>query len=222
MTWIGDNLDLIGTLTLDHLRQSAIAIVLSLLIAIPLGALAWRFRLIRGTLLTVTGLLYTLPSLALLVLLPTALGISILSELNLVVALVIYGVALLVRSVTEGLDAVDADVRLAAVAMGYGSLRRFLRVDLPLAGPVILAGLRVTSVSTIALATVGILVGTTNLGYLFTDGYGRRIVEEIVAGIVAVALLAVVVDVLLVLLGRLLLPWTARPTLARAAKAART
>lgn len=210
MTWVLENLDLIWALSLEHIRQSLIAIVLSFLIAIPLGAVAWRFRLVRGPLLTITGLLYTLPSLALLVLLPTALGISLLSELNLIIALVLYGVALMVRAVAEGLDSVDPDARLAAVAMGYGSARRFVRVDLPLAGPVILAGLRVTSVSTIALATVGILVGTTNLGYLFTNGYGRRIIEEILSGIVAVALIAVVVDVLLVLAGRIALPWTRR------------
>jgi osmoprotectant transport system permease protein len=172
---------------------------------------AWRYRLVRGTLITLTGLLYTIPSLALLILLPAVFGYSILSESNLIIALIIYGVALLVRAVADGLDSVDADTRLAATAMGYGAFRRFWAVDFPLAGPVILAGLRVMAVSTIALATVGILVGVTNLGYLFTNGLQRRIIEEVFSGVVAVVLLALVIDGLLVLLGRVLLPWARRP-----------
>ncbi|WP_405375760.1 MULTISPECIES: ABC transporter permease [unclassified Microbacterium] len=214
MTWILDNLDLILSLTIEHLRQSGIAIVLSFVLAIPLGALAWRFRLVRGGIITLTSLLYTIPSIALLVLVPTALGISLLSEFNLILALTLYGIALMVRSVAEGLDSVDDDVRLAAVAMGYGPLRRFATVDLPLAGPVILAGLRVTSVSTIALATVGALIGTSNLGYLFTNGYQRRITEEILSGIVAVVIVALVIDLLLVLAGRFVLPWARAATTA--------
>jgi osmoprotectant transport system permease protein len=211
VTWIIDNLGLIWQLTLVHLQQSVIAIVVSFVLSVPLGWVAWRYRLVRGTLITLTGLLYTIPSLALLILLPTAFGYSILSEANLVIALIIYGVALLVRAVADGLDSVDSDTRLAATAMGYGGFRRFWAVDFPLAGPVILAGLRVMAVSTIALATVGILVGVTNLGYLFTNGLQRRIVEEVFSGVVAVVLLALVIDGLLVLLGRALLPWARRP-----------
>lgn len=211
MTWIIDNLGLIWQLTLVHLQQSVIAIIVSFVLSVPLGWVAWRYRLVRGTLITLTGLLYTIPSLALLILLPAVFGYSILSESNLIIALIIYGVALLVRAVADGLDSVDADTRLAATAMGYGAFRRFWAVDFPLAGPVILAGLRVMAVSTIALATVGILVGVTNLGYLFTNGLQRRIIEEVFSGVVAVVLLALVIDGLLVLLGRVLLPWARRP-----------
>ena len=210
MTWVLENLGLIGQLTLEHLRQSVIPIVISLVVAIPLGWVAWRYRLVRGTIVTLTGLLYTIPSLALLILLPAVFGYSPLSETNLIVALTIYGVALMVRSVADGLDAVSPDARLAATAVGYSPFRRFWAVDLPLAGPVIVAGLRVTAVSTISLATVGILVGVVNLGYLFTNGLQRRIVEEILSGVVAVVVLAVAIDLLLVLLGRLLMPWTRR------------
>lgn len=208
MSWIADNLGLVGELTLEHLRQSAPPILAGLAIAVPLGWLAHRFRSVRGLVLTVTGVLYTLPSLALLPLLPVIFGISALSELNLVLALTIYAFAILVRFAADGFDSVDAEVRRAALAMGYGPFRRFWGVELPLAGPVILAGLRVTAVSTIALATVGILIGVTNLGYLFTNGFQRRIVEEIFAGVAAVALVALVVDLLLVALGRVLMPWT--------------
>ncbi|WP_309068291.1 ABC transporter permease subunit [Microbacterium sp.] len=207
MSWVADNIGLILSLTGEHLQQSLLPIVWGLVLSLPLGWIAHRWRAVRGPVIAITGLLYTLPSLALLPLLPVLFGISALSELNLVLALTIYAVAILVRSVADGFDSVDGDVRLAAVAMGYGAGRRFWGVELPLAGPVILAGLRVAAVSTVALATVGILIGVTNLGYLFTNGFQRRIVEEIFAGVVAVAIVALVVDLLLVLAGRLLLPW---------------
>lgn len=210
MSWVLDNLGLIGELTVVHLRQSAIAIALGLIVSLPLGWVAWRYRLLRGWVITITGLLYTIPSLALLILLPTVFAYSALSETNLVVALTIYAVAIMVRSVTDGLDSVDEDVRRSATAVGFSGVRRFFQVELPLAGPVILAGLRVTAVSTISLATVGILVGVTNLGYLFTNGLQRRIIPEVLAGVVAVMILALVIDGLLILAGRVVMPWTRR------------
>lgn len=208
MSWVIENLDLIGELTLVHLRQSIIAIVLGFVLSLPLGWLAWRYRAARGGILTVTGLLYTIPSLALLPILPVLLGTPIFSEVNLIVALAIYAIALMVRSVADGLASVDPAVRLSATALGYGGARRFWAVDLPLAGPVIVAGLRVMAVSTIALATVGALFGVTNLGYLFTNGFDRRILPEVFAGVVAVLLIALFIDVLLVIAGRLLMPWS--------------
>ena len=150
--------------------------------------------------------------------LPTVLGIGFLSETNLVVALTIYAVAIMTRSVADALGSVDPDVRQAATAIGYGAWRRFWTVEFPLAGPVVLAGLRVTAVSTIALATVGILIGVDNLGYLFTNGLQRRIVAEVLSGVVAVMAIALVIDGLLVLVGRLLMPWAPR----RPARPART
>nr|WP_306439889.1 ABC transporter permease subunit [Brevibacterium sp. 91QC2O2] len=205
------NLDLVASLAVDHLRQSLPAILFGLAPAIPLGWIAYRFRTVHGLVLTITGLLYTLPSLALLPLLPVVFGISALSATNLVLALTIYALALLVRSAADGFDAVHAEVRLSATAVGFGPVRRFFRVELPLAGPVILAGLRVAAASTISLATVGTLIGVTNLGYLFTNGFQRRLIGEIFAGVVAVALVALLVDVLLVLLARALMPWAAAP-----------
>lgn len=210
MNWVADNLDLIWALTLDHLRQSAIAIVAGFVLSVPLGWLAFRYTALRGTVLTVIGLLYTIPSFALFAVLTTLFGIPYLSELNLVVALTIYAVAIMTRSVTDGLASVDPVTRSAAVAVGFDAWRRFWTVDFPLAGPVILAGLRVTAMSTISLATVGTLIGVQNLGYLFTNGSQRRIIAEVLAGVVAVVIIAVVVDALLVLAGRALLPWTRR------------
>ncbi|WP_447589840.1 ABC transporter permease [Microbacterium lacticum] len=219
MTWVLDNLDLIWSLTLDHVRQSVIAIALGFVIALPIGWAAWRYTILRGPVLTAIGLLYTIPSLGLFALL-AALGVPYRSETNLIIALTIYGVAIMTRSVTDGLDSVDPATRSAAIAVGFGPWRRFWTVDLPLSGPVLLAGLRVTATSTIALATVGILIGVQNLGYLFTNGFQRRIVPEILAGVVAVVVIALLVDLLLVIAGRIAMPWMPRRTLTRRERSA--
>jgi osmoprotectant transport system permease protein len=216
VNWVLDNLDLIGALAVEHLRQSAIAIVAGFVLSVPLGWLAFRYTKLRGTVLVVIGLLYTIPSFALFALLTTVLGIPYLSELNLVIALTIYAVAIMTRSVTDGLVSVDAVTRSAAIAVGFGAWRRFWTVDFPLSGPVVLAGLRVTAMSTISLATVGALIGVQNLGYLFTNGSQRRIIAEVFAGVVAVVVIAVLVDLLLMLAGRLLMPWTRRTSPSRA------
>jgi osmoprotectant transport system permease protein len=210
MTWVLDNLDLIWALTVDHLRQSLIAIVLGFAIAIPIGWAAFRYTALRGPTLATVGLLYTIPSLGLFAVLAAAFGIPLLSEANLIVALTIYAVAIMTRSVADGLVSVDPVTREAAVAVGFGPWRRFWAVDFPLAGPVLLAGLRVTASSTISLATVGILIGVQNLGYLFTNGFQRRIIPEVLAGVVAVVLIAVLIDLLLVASGRVLMPWNRR------------
>ena len=186
MSWVLDNLDLIWGLSLDHLRQSLIAIVLGFVISVPIGWAAFRYTAVRGPTLATVGLLYTIPSLGLFAVLAAVFGIPLLSEANLVVALTIYAVAIMTRSVTDGLASVDPVTREAAVAVGFGAWRRFWTVDFPLAGPVLLAGLRVTASSTISLATVGILIGVQNLGYLFTNGSQRRIIPEVLAGVVAV------------------------------------
>lgn len=212
MTWILGNLELIGELTLKHLWLSIPPIILGFLISIPLGFLAYRFKLTRGLLLTLAGLLYTIPSLALFVILPPLLGISFLSPLNLTIALTIYAVAIMSRSVADALTSVDPAIRQSATAVGFSSWRRFWVVEFPLAGPVILAGLRVAAVSTISLVTVGILIGVESLGYLFTNGSQRRILPEILVGVVLVMVLALIVDYLLVLAGRALMPWAPRRT----------
>ncbi|MGV8876146.1 MAG: ABC transporter permease [Rhodoglobus sp.] len=214
MTWIIDNLDLIWALTLEHVRLSIPPIVLGFFIAIPLGWVAYRFKLTRGILLTVAGLLYTIPSLALFVILPPILGISFLSELNITIALTLYAVAIMARSVADALTSVDPAIRQSATAVGFGGWRRFWAVEFPLAGPVILAGLRVAAVSTVSLVTVGILIGVQSLGYLFTNGFQRRILEEIFAGVVMTVIVALLIDRALVLIGRMLMPWSRALTMA--------
>jgi len=209
VTWVWDNLDLIGRLSLEHMRLSVIPILLGFLVALPLGWVAYRYRLTRGLVLTVVGLLYTIPSLALFVALPPLLGIPYLSELNVVIALTIYAVAIMARSIADALGSVDGDVKQAATAVGYSSWRRFWSVEFPLAGPVVLAGVRVVAVSTVSLLTIGVVIGVDTLGYLFTNGYQRGILASVLTGVIVTVLIALLFDRLLVLLGRVLMPWTA-------------
>jgi osmoprotectant transport system permease protein len=214
VNWLFNNLNVIGEATVAHLATALPAIVLSFILSIPIGWLANRFRWSRGFLLTVCALLYAVPSLPLFIVLPLFIGTGLRSSINVVISMTIYGIALMARSTADGLASVDADVRQSATAMGFSAWSRFWRVELPLAGPVLLAGLRVVSVSTISLTTVGAVLGIESLGSLFTDGFQRNIPLEILTGIVLTIAIALVVDLLIVLLGRLLMPWT-RPVSAR-------
>jgi osmoprotectant transport system permease protein len=208
VSWTLGNLDLIWDLTLNHLRLALLPIALSFVIAVPLGWLANRNAISRSIIITAGSLLYTIPSLPLFVMLPIIIGTRVLDDTNLIVALTVYGVAIMVRSASDGLAAVDGSTIQAAKAMGYSPVSSFWRVELPLAGPTLLAGMRVVSVSTIALVSVGVIIGSQNLGYLFQNGKQRGILEEVGAGIVVSMLLALVIDFLLVLIGRVLLPWS--------------
>nr|WP_140011267.1 ABC transporter permease subunit [Nocardioides plantarum] len=214
MTWTFDNLDLIQRLTINHVKLAIIPIVLSFVLAIPLGWLANRNRVSRAIVVTTGSLLFTIPSLPLFVILPSIIGTRVLDDTNLVVALTIYGVAIMARSAADALASVDRTTIDASTAVGYSPTARFVRVELPLAGPVLLAGIRVVSVSTIALVSVGVIIGSQNLGYLFQNGKQRGILEEVVVGILVSLLLALVFDLVIVMIGRLLMPWN-RPDRAR-------
>jgi osmoprotectant transport system permease protein len=208
VTWVSQNVGLIATLTVDHLRLSLIPIVLGFVIAVPLGWFAQRFAWSRGWVLGAVGVLYTIPSLALFMVLPPVLGIPILSETNVIIALTIYAVAIMVRQAADAFSSIEPGTLRSATAMGFAEWGRFFHVELPLAGPVLLAGLRVVAVSTVSLVTVGVLVGVPSLGFFFTDGFQRRIVPELVTGVVMTFLVAMAIDGLLVLVGRWLLPWS--------------
>lgn len=211
--WVRSNADMIGELAVAHASLASPAIALTFFVALPLGWLAHvsgrsrRWRPARTAIVVATGVLFGIPSLALFVLLPVVLGTSILSPLNVVIALLIYGVALQTRVVAEGFDSSDERPKLAADAVGYSRWQRFFSVDLPLAGPAILAGMRVVSASTISLVSVGTLIGVNSLGDLLTAGFQRNFPTQIFTGIVAIILLAVLYDAVLVLLGRLCMPW---------------
>ena len=212
MSWTLANLDLILELTLEHIRLAIIPIIASFVLSIPLGWLAIRNRVTRAVVITSGSLLYTIPSLPLFVILPLIIGSRVLDDINLIVALSIYGVAVMVRSAADGLASVDRVTLDAATAMGFSAWTRFWRVQLPLAGPVLLAGIRVVSVSTIALVSVGVIIGSSNLGDLFRDGKNRQILEEVGVGIIMSLLLALLFDLIIVLAGRLLLPWNRTDT----------
>lgn len=207
MSWILDHLDDIWSLTVSHTWLAGVPLLLGLLISLPLGWLANRHRRIRGAVVVTAGLLYTVPSLALFVLMPLVLGTGILDPLNVVVAMTIYTVALLVRSVVDGLGSVPEEVTRSATAMGYTPVRRFFGVDLPLAVPVIAAGLRVAAVSNVSIVSIASLIGVNQLGDLLVDGYNRAIAGELAAGILGCVLLALVMDLAIRLLERVLTPW---------------
>jgi osmoprotectant transport system permease protein len=206
--WIPRNGSLILGLLGEHLVLSLLPVLIALVLSVPLGWLASRSGAARAILIPSAGVLYTVPSLVLFVVLPGILGTKILDPVNVVVALVIYTVALLVRSVADALAAVPTAVVAAATAMGFRPARRFVSVEFPLAVPVLIAGLRVATVSSISLVSVGALIGVGGLGQLFTQGFNNDFPTEVVVGIVLSMLLALLADALLVALGRLATPWS--------------
>jgi len=207
-TYLSNNWNTVLTALQQHIWLALLPVVIGFVVALPIGYLGVRFPWLYHPLVNVCGVLYSIPSLALFVFLPVVLGTKILSPLNIVVALTIYTVALLARTVADGLKSVDPLVVQSATAMGYRRFRRLTDVELPVALPVILAGLRVATVANISLVSVGALIGVGGLGQLFTRGFQLFYVEPIVVGIVLSVLLAGVADLVIVLLGRLVTPWT--------------
>ncbi|OFT60264.1 MULTISPECIES: ABC transporter permease [Corynebacterium] len=205
--WLSSNFSRLVELGIAHANLAWPPILLALLVALPIGWVAHRYRRIREIVVGLSSALYIIPSLALFILLPLVIGTSVLSSLNVIIAMTLYGLALQVRSTADSFDTVPAAVASATTAMGYSPLQRVFQVELPLAGPGIIAGLRVVSASTISLISVGALVGVHSLGTLFTEGFQRNFPTQIIAGFVGTVLLAVLFDLLLVLIGRVLLPW---------------
>lgn len=218
MNWVWDNTDAIMRLTLEHIWLSAIPIVIGGVMSVPIGWVAHRYALLRGPVLSLVGILYTIPSLALFVLIPPLFGLPFLSPANVIIALVVYAVAIMARNAADAFASINPAALRAATAVGFGPWQRFFQVELPLAGPVLIAGLRVVAVSTVSLVTVGVLVGVQSLGYFFTDGFQRRIESEILTGIVMTVLVAALFDGLLVAFGRLTMPWS-RLAMAQAQRA---
>lgn len=207
MRYLLNHLDSAGQLTLIHLRLSLIPVLLGLLIAVPLGALVWRRPALRRLTTLSASIIFTIPSLALFVVLPLIIPTRILDEANVIVALTLYTTALLVRAVPEALDAVPGHVRDAATAVGYTRVGQLLKVELPLSIPVLVAGLRVVAVTNISMVAVGSVIGIGGLGTWFTEGYQSDKSDQIVAGIIAIFVLAIVIDVLILLAGRTITPW---------------
>jgi len=207
VSWFLGHLGLVASLLATHAYLAVVPLILGLALALPLGWLARRVPALYTPLVAVTGLLYTIPSLALFILMPLVLGTLTLDPVNVIVALTVYTVALLVRTVADGLGAVPETVLQAATAMGIGRVRRFFTVELPLAVPVISAGLRVAAVSNVSIVSVAALIGVSQLGSLFTDGFARDFLVPIVVGILASLLLALALDAAISGLTRLATPW---------------
>lgn len=220
MRYLLNHLDDLWVLTVVHLRLSLVPIVLGLVIAVPLGAAVQRTTALRRMTTLTASIIFTIPSLALFVVLPLIIPTRILDEANVIVALTLYTTALLVRAVPEALDAVPEQVRDAATAIGYRPLVRMLKVELPLAIPVLTAGLRVVAVTNISMVSVGSVIGIGGLGTWFTEGYQSNKSDQIIAGIIAIFVLAVVIDTLIMLAGRAITPWNRQPKASRISRRA--
>ena len=205
--WVVRHTDDIGSAVREHVELTLIAVGLGLLIALPLAVAAHRWRPLAPPVLGVTGVIYTIPSLALFAFFVPITGLS---RLTAEIALVGYTLLILIRNTLTGLAGVAPDVKEAARGMGFGPSAQLLRVELPLAVPAIIAGMRIATVTTVGLVTVTALIGQGGLGTLILDGYGRAFKTPLVVGAALSVALAVSADMLLLGLQRLLTPWTRR------------
>jgi osmoprotectant transport system permease protein len=210
-SWIAGHLDDLAFRTLQHLYLTAISVAVGFVIAFGLAVWSVRRRAVYGPVIGLTGLLYTIPSLALF---PLLVPITGLSDLTAVVPLVLYSLLILVRNIVAGFDAVPADVLESADGSGYTARERFVGIELPLATPLVVAGIRLATVSTIGLVTITGILGDRfgGLGFFIFEGNDRGFPTEIFAGAVAAIALAVLADVALVRVQRRLTPWS-RPRL---------
>jgi osmoprotectant transport system permease protein len=206
-TYFRDNQSDVVHWTWTTIWLAALPLVVGLIIALPIGWLASRYRWTYPPLITFAGLAYTIPSLVLFLLLPGLLGTQILSPINVAVALTVYTVALLVRVVADGLSSVSTTTLSAASAMGYTNRQRLFAVQFPIAVPVIGAGLRVAAVSNVSLVSVASLLGVAQLGTLFTEGSQLNSLPPILLGLIVIIVLALLFDVVIVVGIRLLTPW---------------
>jgi osmoprotectant transport system permease protein len=202
--WIADHTDEIRELTFEHIQLTAVAVSIGFVIAMVLAIVAVRWRRAYGPLAAVTGLLYSIPSLALFAALVPITGLGFRTA---EIGLVSYTLLILLRNIVAGIDGVPASVREAADAMGMTPWRRFVTVELRLATPAIIAGLRIATVTTVGLVTVTALVGNGGYGDFINDGLQRTFPTPIILGCTLSIALAVALDVGFVLIERLLTPW---------------
>lgn len=205
LQYVQDRQDQIIDATVQHLWITIASVALGMLVSFPLALLARRIVRLETVILGVTTGIYTIPSLALFPLLVPFTGLS---ATTVVIGLALYALTILVRALLEGFRSVPDDVRESARGLGYGAGRMLLKVELPLAMPVIMAGLRVATVSTVALTTVGSLVSYGGLGNLIKDGVTTNFRAELLTAAVLCVGLAVLLDVVIVVAQRLLTPWT--------------
>jgi osmoprotectant transport system permease protein len=202
--WVSDHLSEIRDRLSQHVELTLLSVGFGLLIAFPLALLCVRYRRVYGPVLGVTGVLYTIPSLALFALLLPVTGLSVATA---VIPLTAYTLLILIRNMVTGLQGVPDEVRDAAEGMGYSPTGRLLRIELPLALPATVAGIRIAMVTTIGLVTVTALIGQGGLGQLLLDGLNRDFRTPLTVGIVLSLALAVVADLLLVGVLWVTTPW---------------
>ena len=203
-SWVPGHLGLIWQLTLENAYLGLVPPLLGLVIAVPLGIVCVRWGWLYPPVLSGTSIVYAIPSLALFVALIPYTGLT---DTTVIIPLTLFSLCILVPAVVDGLRSVPEPVRQAATAMGFGTLRRLVQVELPVAAPIVIAGLRVATVSSISLASVGQLIGVSSLGYLFTDGLQRDFPTEIIVGMACVIILAFAADLALQGVRRLLTRW---------------
>jgi osmoprotectant transport system permease protein len=203
--WIGDHTSELGQLSTHHLKLALVPVLLGLIISIPLGVLCAHWPAVYPPAVAGANVLYAVPSLALFMLFIPYTGLF--SDWTLMLPLTLFTLSVLVPNVVDGMRSVPEPVRQAATAMGYGGLRRLVRVELPIAVPVVIAGARVATVASISLVSVGVLIGNGGLGQLFIDGYARDFPTPIVVGSALIIILALLSDAALVAAQRLLTPW---------------
>lgn len=210
-SWVSDHTTEISTRLREHVVLALLALLYGLLIALPLGIVASRRRRLLAPILGVTGALYTIPSLAAFAFLLPFTGLSRDTAL---IPLTAYSLLIIVRNIVTGLDGVPPEVVDAARGMGYSAPRQLVQIELPLAVPAIIAGIRIAAVTLIGLVPVAALIGQGGLGAMMLDGFQRAFRTPItVAGVLVIAL-AVVTDAVLLLLQRLLTPWARRSRVA--------
>jgi osmoprotectant transport system permease protein len=208
--YVQDNRGDLEQALVDHVLLTVETVLVAMLIAFPLAVLCYRYRWLAGPVLGLTGILYTIPSLALFAFIAPmdAFGLT---RRTVLFGLVIYALLVLVRNTLTGLQGVPPDVREAAAGMGYGRARMLWRVEVPVALPSIMAGVRVATVSTVALVTVGVVVGYGGLGGLILRGFQNNFYRaEIMTASVLTVALGLTFDVLLAGATRLMTPWSRR------------
>lgn len=201
MNYILENPDRVLRLTGEHVRLTVVSVVVAMLIGIPAGILITRRRWLEGPVISTTGVLYTVPSLALFSLLLPYTGLG---GTTAIIALVLYSLLAIVRNTVAGIDGVPPAMLDAARGMGMTGRQRLQLVELPLALPIIMAGVRLATVSTVGIATVAAAIGAGGLGRLIFDGISRRDADRVIAGALVTSVLALTADWGLAVLGNLL------------------
>ncbi len=205
--WVWSHLDLIWSRTVEHLVLTGIALGIGFVISVVLSVIALRYRKTYAPITWVTGVLYSIPSLALFVMLIPITGLSVTTA---EIGLVSYTLLIFIRNIVAGIDGVPQEVREAAMGMGYTRRRMLLEIELPIALPVVIAGVRIATVTTVGLVTITALIGLGGLGQLILDGLNRLFTTPLIVGAVLSVVLALLLDFALVFLERALTPWARR------------